>query len=208
MTHNQRSNLLALLLTVLLCVPAGVLIGSCDYPRLVSVEQPTAELQTRGGGITHFDNLSTTDLTVADDLTVTDDIGAADITVTGAIGAADVTTTDDLTVGDDLIVTGNVTLQSLAVLSTTNLAVTTATITPTVSAYHADSAGNVTWTLPACSVNGQLLLLYGDDANTITIADAALRSTDGNAVTIGQFDLVLLVCFDTEWVHLAKSANS
>jgi len=164
---------------------------SCT-PRQDEQPQPLAT----SGGYTHFDNLSTTDLTVADDLTVTDDL------------SADAITAADLTASDDLVVTDDTTLSGFFNLDDTDLTVTTATITPTVTMYHGDSAGNVTWTLPACSVNGQLLVIYGDDANTITIADSNIRSTDGNAITIGQYDVVILICVDTEWNHVAKSANS
>jgi hypothetical protein len=189
MTHSRKLQLAALLLVIAFAIPVGLLIGSCSSP----FSRPDSSYDTRvSSGITHFSALSTTNLTVTDDATITDDL----------------TVTDDATVSGDLTVAGTTTLQAIVSLSAANLTVTTATITPTVSAYHADSSGAVTWTLPACSVNGQLLIIYGDDNNTITIADSNLRSTDGNAVTIGQYDVVLFICFDTEWNHVAKSANS
>jgi hypothetical protein len=136
--------------------------------------------------ITHFSNLS--------------------ITTNAWVGS--VMQTSDLVATDDIAVSDDATIYGFLNLDDTNLTVTTATITPTVTMYHADSAGAVTWTLPACSVNGQLLIIYGDDANTITIADSNIRSTDGNAITVGQYDVVVLICVDTEWNHVAKSANS
>jgi hypothetical protein len=188
MSHTRTTYVLAAILVMMFGIAGGILIASCTSPGSTNQTRGSAELT----GITHFNNLSTTDLTVTDDLTVSDDATiAGDLAVTGAVEIA-----------------GTSTLEGITIMAASDITVTTATITPTVSAYHADSAGAVTWTLPACAVNGQLLLIYGDDNNTITIADSSLRSTDGNAVTIGQYDVVLFVCFDTEWNHVAKSANS
>ena len=53
-----------------------------------------------------------------------------------------------------------------------------------------------------------MLYLYGDDANTITINDTNIRSTDGSAVTIGQYDIVEFMSSGAEWIHVAKSADS
>jgi hypothetical protein len=83
------------------------------------------------------------------------------------------------------------------------------TITPSIyTVYNLDSSGAVTVTLAACSGDGTPLVLVGDDANTITVDDVNIRTTDGNAVTIGQYDVVEWLCVDTEWLHIAKSANS
>lgn len=184
--------------TVVLLAAALLLLAAPLVACRRQPEPPTpapAPLPT-SGGYTHFDNVSTGYLTVISEIT------------TDALVASDAEVSDDLAVSDDASISGDLTVSGLAVLATSQITATTTTITPTVSAYHADSAGAVTWTLSACSTNGQLLLVYGDDNNTITIADSSLRSTDGNAVTVGQYDVVLFVCVDTEWVHVAKSANS
>jgi hypothetical protein len=81
------------------------------------------------------------------------------------------------------------------------------TLTPTVTVYALDSAAAVTMTLAASASEGQPLILIGDDNNTITINTTNLRTTDGNAVTVGQYDVVMFVYQDSEWLHVAKSAN-
>jgi hypothetical protein len=81
------------------------------------------------------------------------------------------------------------------------------TLTPTVTVYALDSASAVTMTLAASASEGQPLVLIGDDNNTITINTTNLRTTDGNAVTVGQYDVVMFVYQDSEWLHIAKSAN-
>lgn len=144
------------------------------------------------------------DLSVADDSTLTDDVTiGGDATVTGAVSAADVTVTDDLVVTDDT------TLTSITTFAATNLTVTNGlTHTVTHTSYHLDSAGAVTMTLNACAANGQLLLLFGDDANNIIIADTNVRTSTGNALTLGQYDVAVFVCFDTEWIEYLLLANS
>lgn len=81
------------------------------------------------------------------------------------------------------------------------------TLTPAYGMYAVNSSGAVSMTLAAPSEAGQLLVLYGDDANTVTVNDTNLRSTDGNAVTFGQYDVVAFISSATEWIHVAKSVN-
>ncbi len=123
------------------------------------------------------------------------------------VSAEDITATDDATIGDDLTVTGD-TATGLLTVTQTELTATTTTITPTATFYHLDSAAAVTITLAACSTEGQLLILYGDDNNTITVADSNIRTTTGNALQIGQYDVALFVCDDTEWIELLLAADS
>lgn len=82
----------------------------------------------------------------------------------------------------------------------------TVTVTA-VTVYGLDSAGEVTMTLAVCSNEGQSVTLIGDDANTININATNLRTTDGNALTLGQYDVIALICQDSEWLHVSKSAN-
>lgn len=84
------------------------------------------------------------------------------------------------------------------------------TITPegSYSMYTINSSGAVSITLAAPTQAGNILILYGDDNNTVTVNDTNIRSTDGNAVTLGQYDVVLWVSTATEWIHVAKSADS
>lgn len=82
------------------------------------------------------------------------------------------------------------------------------TLTATVTVYALDSAGAVTMTLAASADEGQILILIGDDANDITIADTNLRSSDGNAIVLNQYDILMLVYQDSEWIELAKTTAS
>jgi len=82
------------------------------------------------------------------------------------------------------------------------------TLTPTKTFYNLDSAGAVTVTLAATGTEGQLLILCGDDANDITIADSNIRTNDGNAQVLNQYDCITLIYVDSEWVELSESNNS
>jgi len=104
---------------------------------------------------------------------------------------------------------GNLTLSALEINSTTTVTVTNGlTITPTTSLYILDAAGAVTVTLAACSNNGQHLITYGNDAQTITIADTNILTSSGAALTISQYDLIGWICVSTKWVELFTIANS
>lgn len=81
------------------------------------------------------------------------------------------------------------------------------TLTPTSNVYALDSAGAVTMTLAASATEGQSLTLIGDDANTITIADTNIRTTTGAALTLGQYDVIVFVYQDSEWLEVSLSAN-
>lgn len=117
--------------------------------------------------------------------------------------------TGDHSVSGTQGVTGNQTLSALAIHSSTTVTVTDGlTITPTTSLQIWDAGGAVTVTLAACSNTGQVLYTYGNDAQTITVADTNILTTDGNAVTLGQYDIIEWLCVSTKWVHIAKSANS
>jgi len=81
-------------------------------------------------------------------------------------------------------------------------------LTPTLSVYALDSAAAVTMTLGSTANEGQLLVLIGDDNFTITINDANARTSDGAAATLGQYDVLVWVFQDSEWVQVVKTANS
>ena len=138
------------------------------------------------------------------------------LTVAGELNAEQVTSTDDATIADDLTVSadlaigGNTTLSGLLYSSFTNLTVTNGdTLTPTYTVYALDTAAGVTITLAASASEGQYLILINDDGNALVIADTNLRSSDGNKITLaGSYDIIMLVYQDTEWLELAKSANS
>ena len=159
-----------------------------------------ADVSTGGDfsfGTTNFDDLELDNLTVSDDITISDDL----------------TVTDDASIGGDLALVGALTAAGsntldLLIAEQTELTATTTTVTPTHTFYHLNSAGAVTITLAASATEGQILVLYGDDANTITIADTNIRTSDGNKLTIGQYDIVVMIYDDSEWIELLKLANS
>ncbi len=80
-------------------------------------------------------------------------------------------------------------------------------ITPAYTIYALDSTGAVTLTLAAVGTEGQLIYLIGDDANTVTVADTNIRTSDGNKIAIGQYDTVAFIFQDSEWLELSLSAN-
>lgn len=80
-------------------------------------------------------------------------------------------------------------------------------ITPAYTVYALDSAGAVTLTLGASASEGQLLYLIGDDANNVTVADTNIRTSTGNALVIGQYDVAAFVYQDSEWIELLLLAN-
>ncbi len=118
------------------------------------------------------------------------------------VASRGVTGFDDLAI-DDVTSSGKLIQGSTAITVTNG-----ATITPAYSVYNLSAAGAVTVTLAAPAVTGQVLYLYGDDNQTITVADSNIYSTDGNAVTLGQYDIVEFMSVGSKWVHVAKSADS
>lgn len=136
--------------------------------------------------------------------------GAA-ITLAGYVTS----TLDSLTVNGNATITGtsnlvgDTTLGGLLLSSFSNVTIDVAgeVLTPTKTAYALDSSGAITMTLAASGSEGQLLVLMGDDNNTVTINDTNIRSSDGNAIDIGQYDTVIFVYQDSEWLEIAKSAN-
>lgn len=173
-------------------------------------------------GTTHI-----TDLVLTEDLQIGD--GTPDVTLSGEDayiegtlevdgatrldGAIDANSTLNLagaaTLADDLTLGNDLTLGGLLYPSFTNLTVTNgSTLTPTYTIYALDSAAAVTMTLAASGTEGQLLLLIGDDANAVTIADTNIRTNDGNAQVLNAYDALLLVYQDDEWLELTESNDS
>jgi hypothetical protein len=83
-------------------------------------------------------------------------------------------------------------------------------LTPTANIYALDSGGAVTMTLGTASTipNGFILILIGDDNNAIAIADTNIRTNDGGAAALGQYDVVMFVYQDSEWHQVVETANS
>ena len=86
---------------------------------------------------------------------------------------------------------------------------TGSTLTPTATFYIINTSGEVTITLGTTgAVAGQLLILYGKDANNVTIADTDILTTTGNALVIGQYDIAVFVYNGTAWVELLLADDS
>jgi len=151
-----------------------------------------------GEGYTNLTSLALSDdLYVGDDATIVGDLDTATFSVSGATTMASLTTSGALTVG------------GLTYPSFTNYTITDgSTLTPTATVYALDSAAAVTVTLAAAGTEGQMLVLIGDDANNITIADTNVRTNDGAAQVIGQYDVIMWVYQDSEWVEVSESNNS
>ena len=116
---------------------------------------------------------------------------------------SDIVLTGDLSVGDALTVSG------LTLPSFTNETITTGeTLTPAYTVYALDTSGAVTMTLAATGTEGQLLILIGDDANTITVNDTNIRTSTGSTLAIGQYDVAGFVFQDSEWLELFLIADS
>ncbi len=107
------------------------------------------------------------------------------------------------------VVAQSLTLNGKLVTSSTAITLTAGqTITPTTSTYLLSSSGAVSMTLAPCSASTvKFVTLYGDDNNTITVNDTNIYTTDGNAATLGQYDVVGWACAGTKWSLAWKSAN-
>jgi hypothetical protein len=136
-------------------------------------------------------------------------VQGGDTTLNGLLDVAgDITLENDETIGNGT--DGFVNIGGGLILNTATITVTDGqTITPTIySAYRLNAAGAVSITLAACSNDGQPLYLYGEDAQTITIADSSIRTSDGNAGSLGQYDIWVGMCLNSEWIEIANPANS
>lgn len=186
--------------TVVIEQHAAPVVETGESPKEVSEWDDAVSFALTGSGLTNFTNVECEDLTVTDDFALTDDAAVGgDLTVTGAVDA-------DSTAN----FAGAVTFQGLFYSSFANLTVTDGyTLTPAYTTYALDTASAVTITLDAVAAEGQLLILINDDANATIIADTNVRSSDGNAITLaGAYDVVIFVYQDSEWLEIAKSANS
>lgn len=116
---------------------------------------------------------------------------------------------NDLLVAGDLEVDTSLVVDGLTLPSFADLTVTDGyTLTAAYTTYALDSAGAVTITLAATGTEGQYLTLIGDDANDIIIADTNIRTSTGNALTINQYDVVMFVFQDSEWLELLLITDS
>ena len=107
-------------------------------------------------------------------------------------------------------VTGNATFSSKIIYAMTNITPTTgSTLTASVAFYKVHSAGNITMTLGTSGATaGQLLILYGDDAYTVTINDTNIRTTTGSAIALGQYDVMVWIYSGAAWIEELLAVDS
>lgn len=115
----------------------------------------------------------------------------------------------DTDFGGDVAFGGDATFGGLTILSSTSVTVTDGmTLTPAVSLYRLNAAGGVTLTLNACVNDGQIVYLYGEDNQTVTIVDSNILTHDGGTLSVAQYDLSALICVAGKWAQIAEVANS
>jgi hypothetical protein len=118
--------------------------------------------------------------------------------------SGNVTTAGTLTAGDKATFSGETVWAQSWITPTSGSSLTIA-----ASYYVVNTTGAITLTLATTGATaGQIVTLYGDDNNNVTINDTNLLSSDGNAIVLGQYDIVILLFNGTKWVELSKTANS
>ena len=196
--------------------------GDVDFDSTVNVDGAATLNSTLD-----VDGAVTLNSTLDVDGNITSGTGAVTITdsvnITGAVDVDSTLNADGaVTLNSTLDVDGNVSSGTGAFTVADSIAITGLfypsfadetitdgeTLTPTVTVYALDSAGAVTMTLAASGVEGQLLILIGDDANDITINDTNIRTNDGAAQVLNQYDVLMLVYQDSEWIEISNSDNS
>jgi len=130
-------------------------------------------------------------------------IGASGYTrIDGALGVTGTATFD-----------GRVSLGSVAHFTPTYTVNTPSTwmLVPSASYYSIGSGGAVTMTLAITNVvDGQYLVIYGEDANTVTINDINLLSVGGSTLNLTQYDIGVFIYIGavSKWAQISLAANS
>lgn len=218
MTKREFTQLASSIITAIAALAVAFGFLSPDYgvvmlsPEGAQSLGPPAQVdnQAEARGVSNFSSLA-----VASGGLI-DCNGEADCFVVDADGdttlASDTDDQMDFEVGGSdvaVLTSSSLTLTGLFLSSFANETITDGeTLTPTVTTYALDSAGAVTVTLAAAGTEGQLLVLVGDDANNVTVADTNIRTSDGNAAVMGQYDITVWVYQDSEWILLADVNNS
>ena len=152
-------------------------------------------------GAAYFDGAVDMDSTLGVSGALTVESGGVDVQ------SGDITLENDETIGNNT--NGLIDFGGGLIYNTTTITVTDGeTITPTTyTGYRLNAASEVTITLAACSSDFQPLFLYGEDAQTINVADSDIRTSDGNAIAFDQYDVVEWQCVNSEW-NLVYEANN
>lgn len=120
-------------------------------------------------------------------------------------------TSGNTVIGGTLSVADKITLSGETVFASSEITPANgSTLTISATYYKVNSSAAVTITLGTTGATaGQIVIFYGDDNNTVKFADTNLLSSDGNAIDLGQYDIVMLVYTSaSKWALIAKSTNS
>lgn len=187
--------------------------------------------------IAYTTSITGPDAFVTDDLDVNDNIAANDIVATATLSTADLFASDDVDIADNIAandgyftatlgaggatdllgsasVEGALDLGSHAQFTPTYTPSTPATwmLVPTASYYNIGSGGAVTMTLAITNVvDGQLLIIYGEDGNTVTINDVNLLSVGGSTLALTQYDIGVFIFIGggvNKWAQISLAGNS
>jgi len=86
------------------------------------------------------------------------------------------------------------------------------TLVADLTFYYVISGGAYSMTLGTSgAVDGQMLILYGRDANNVTINDINLLSSSGGALTLGQYDIATFIYIGgsvNTWAEISLIADS
>lgn len=193
----------------------GTLMGNAEELTIGDSVILTGTLYSNVEELTIGDSVIITGTLMDDGETLT--IGdSVDITGTATVNALDVdsgsiTLQNDETIGnatDGLISLGGGVIYNSEWITPTSVTDGHRYTPTTTSLYVIDSTGAVSMTLGACSSTGQVLWTYGDDNNNVTINDTNVRTNDGSAQVLGQYDLIKWICIGTEWIEESESDNS
>jgi hypothetical protein len=123
-------------------------------------------------------------------------------------GAVDLDSTLD--VDGNATFNGDVTIDD--VLNLDDLAYTltgTQTIMPSASFYAMNPGGALTVTLAITNATaGDILIMVNASAFTVTITDTNILTSDGAAVSLGQYDTIMFIFVGSHWYEISRSADS
>ena len=129
-------------------------------------------------------------------------VDTSNFTVNGTTGA--LLTASTFSAGDKSTFNGEVVYATSEITPASG-----SSLTVGYTAYLINTSGNITMTLATTGATaGQIVIIYGLDANNITINDTNLKSSDGNTIVLGQYDICIFFFDGTSWVELSKTANS
>lgn len=142
-------------------------------------------------------------------------VGAQSVSGAQTIGGAHTVTGAQVVSGTQTIVGAQSTSGDVSVALTFNVSATTyalvgdQTLTPTVSFYEFNPATALTVTLIASECTNGDYLEFSNVANVdVVIVDSSIRTTDGNLITMNQYDTSAWKCTSTaEWYLLWNSGN-